>query len=206
MAFDELEEDRQAVDDRLGEDLQQIAVLIAVDQDAALAQLGDGHPNVADPGAQIRAVVAGRHRQEPHAACARLVDGAQDVVGGQRHMLRPGPGVELKVLVHLVLLPGCGLVERELDLVIVVRNHLARERRVPGGDVITDELGHVREALVVEVDPLIHVGLVVADAGLRVGVSGKFHAIHGLVVARRLVRIADDPDQGVPAPDRESAG
>ena len=41
VALDQLEEDRRAVAERLGEDLQQVAVLVAVDQDPALLQLLD---------------------------------------------------------------------------------------------------------------------------------------------------------------------
>src|SRR5919107_4414995 len=49
VALDDLEEDRRAVADRLGEDLQQVALVVAVDEDALLAQVGElvddlGHP------------------------------------------------------------------------------------------------------------------------------------------------------------------
>jgi DNA-binding CsgD family transcriptional regulator len=49
VPLDELEEHRRPVADRLGEDLQQVAVLVPVDQDAALAQLLDRDPDLADP-------------------------------------------------------------------------------------------------------------------------------------------------------------
>ena len=49
VPLDQLEEHGRAVPDRPGEDLQQIAVLVAVDEDAALLQLLDRHPHVADP-------------------------------------------------------------------------------------------------------------------------------------------------------------
>src|SRR5919108_5554409 len=39
VALDDLEEDRGAVADRLGEDLQQVALVVAVDEDALLAQV-----------------------------------------------------------------------------------------------------------------------------------------------------------------------
>src|SRR5690348_2743135 len=40
VALDDLEEHRGAVADRLREDLQQVALVVAVDQDALLAQVG----------------------------------------------------------------------------------------------------------------------------------------------------------------------
>src|SRR5664279_5521067 len=49
VPFDEFEEDRRPVAERLGEDLQQVPVLVPVDQDAALLQFVDGHPDVPDP-------------------------------------------------------------------------------------------------------------------------------------------------------------
>ena len=99
---------------------------------------------------------------------AQAVDRAQDVVGGQRDVLAAGAVVELEVLVDLRLLLRDGrLVERELHPVVAVGDHLAHQRGVVGGDVVADELGHVREAHdpVVEVDPLVHPAeLDVADA------------------------------------------
>ncbi len=71
----------------------------------------------------------------------------------------PGPAVELQVLVDLRLLAGHRrLVERELDLAGAVGDHLAHQRRVVGGDVVADELGHVGEAHdpLVELHPLVH--------------------------------------------------
>src|SRR5690242_19786208 len=53
VALDQLEEDRRPVAQRLGEDLQQVAVLIAVDQDPALLQLLDRRPHIADAGTQL---------------------------------------------------------------------------------------------------------------------------------------------------------
>src|ERR671917_280498 len=49
VPLDELEEHRRAVLDGLGEDLQQVAVLVAVDEDPQLAQGVDVDPGLADP-------------------------------------------------------------------------------------------------------------------------------------------------------------
>ena len=92
---------------------------------------------------------------------------AQDVVGREREVLGAGAAVELEVLVDLALLLGDRrLVERELHPVVAVGDDLGHQRRVVGGDVVADELGHVHEAhdLVVEGDPLVHLAeLDVAD-------------------------------------------
>ena len=98
----------------------------------------------------------------------RMSTRAQDVVGRQRDVLAAGAVVELEVLVDLrLLLRDRRLVERELHPVVAARDDLAHQRGVVGGDVVADELGHVREAhdLVVERHPLVHPAeLDVADA------------------------------------------
>ena len=108
----------------------------------------------------------------------------EDVVGRDGEVLGAGAVVELEVLVDLRLLLGDRrLVERELHAVVAVGDDLRHQRGVVGGDVVTDELGHVREAhhLVVEVDPLVHPAeLDVADDV----VEGLEQAL-GLAVLRR---------------------
>src|SRR6478735_1241801 len=53
VPLDELEEDRRAVAERLGEDLQEVAVLVPVDEDLALLQLLDRYAHVADAVAEV---------------------------------------------------------------------------------------------------------------------------------------------------------
>src|SRR4051795_4793503 len=48
VPLDQLEEDGGPVADRLGEDLQQVPVLVAVDQDPTSLQLLDRHADLAD--------------------------------------------------------------------------------------------------------------------------------------------------------------
>src|SRR6478609_8648156 len=168
VPLDELEEDRRAVAERLGEDLQQVAVLVAVDEDLALLQLLDRYADVADALAELGVlVVAVGGVEELDAVGTQGVDRAEDVVRRDGEVLGAGPAVELEVLVDLALLLGDRrLVERELHAVVAVGDDLAHEGRVVGGDVVTDELGHVHEAhdAVVETDPLVHVAeLDVAD-------------------------------------------
>ena len=57
MPLDELEEHGRPVADRLGEDLQQVAVLVPVDQDAPLGlSSSTGTRTCADPARQDRVV------------------------------------------------------------------------------------------------------------------------------------------------------
>ena len=123
-------------------------------------QLLHRHPDLADPGPQHRVgVVRVGRGEELDAAGAQRVHARADVGRGERQVLHAGAAVELQVLVDLrLLLADGGLVERELHPVVAARHHLAHQRRVLGGDVVADELGHVGEAHdpVVEVDPLVH--------------------------------------------------
>jgi len=172
VPLDQLEEHRRAVLDRLGEDLQQVPVLVPVGQDAQLAQLVQRHPGLAYPRAELVVVAAGGG-QELDPGRGHGPDAGHDVVGGQRDVLHAGTAVELQVLVDLRLaLAGRGLVQRELDLPGPIRDHLAHQRGILGGDVVADELLHVREAHdpVVEVHPLVHLAeLDVADAVVDLG-------------------------------------
>src|SRR5215203_2067881 len=160
VSFDQLEEDRRPVTDRLGEDLQQVSVLVAVHQNAPPLQLLHRHPDLADPRPELRiGVVRVGCVEKLHSFRPDRVDGAQDVVGGEREVLDARAGVELEVLVDLaLLLADSWLVERELDPVVAVGDHLAHQRRIVGGDVVADELGHVGEThdAVVEADPAVH--------------------------------------------------
>src|SRR6476469_2167493 len=77
VSLDQLEEDGGPVTGRLGEDLQQVAVLVAVDQDAALLQLLDRRAHGADARAQLGVLVVGvRRRQELDALGDHRVDRA----------------------------------------------------------------------------------------------------------------------------------
>src|SRR6476660_1336682 len=59
MALDQLEEDRGPVPQRLREDLEQVAVLVTVHQDAAALEFLDRDAHVADAGAQLGILVVG---------------------------------------------------------------------------------------------------------------------------------------------------
>src|SRR6478736_1280070 len=188
VPLDELEEDGRAVAERLGEDLQQVAVLVAVDEDLALLQLLDRYADVADALAELGVlVVAVGGVEELDAVGPQGVDRGEDVVGRDGEVLGTGAAVELEVLVDLALLLGDGrLVERELHAVVAVGDDLAHERRVVGGDVVADELGHVHEAhdAVVEADPLVHV----AELDVADDVVERLEQTPGLALAAHVRR------------------
>ena len=110
-------------------------------------------------------------------------------------MLHAGAAVELQVLVDLRLLLALGgLVERELHPVVAARHHLAHQRRVLGGDVVADELGHVGEAHhpVVEGHPFVHVAeFHVADDVVERDERGLVCLGAGLAAARLVARQVD---------------
>src|SRR5699024_8546296 len=104
VPLDQLEEHRRPVAQRLGEDLEQVAVLVTVHQDAALLQLLDRHPDLADPCPQLRVLVVGVGGvEELDAVGPQRVDTGQDVPGGDGQVLCTGAAVELQIFVDLGL-------------------------------------------------------------------------------------------------------
>ena len=74
--------------------------------------------------------------------------------------------------------------------------------------VVVQRAGRVDAALEHEAHgaALEHVRVVVAVAGRRAGVGDQLHAERRAVEVRGLGGVADDPDDGVPAGDRERVG
>src|SRR6476660_5266823 len=102
VPLDELEEHGRPVAHRLGEDLEEVAVLVAVDEDLAALELLDRHPHLADTLTQLRVVVVRVGGvEELDAVVPQGVDGAEDVVGRQGDVLAAGAVVVLEVLVDL---------------------------------------------------------------------------------------------------------
>src|SRR5436190_2709773 len=116
VPLDHLEEERRAVLRRLREDLQQIAVIVAVGEDAEPLEVGVVLVDLADA---VRNVVVVRVRgdQEDHAAPLQRLDRLDDVRRRHGDVLNARPVVELEVLLDLALALSLGrLVDRELDL------------------------------------------------------------------------------------------
>ena len=86
VPLDDLEEERRAVLDGPGEDLEEVALLVPVGLDAELLERVDRDPDVADAVGQ-RGVVLVRQPEELDAVVAELADGRDDVLGPQRDVL-----------------------------------------------------------------------------------------------------------------------
>src|SRR6266508_1364706 len=115
MALDDLAEQRRPVLDGFGEDLEEVALVVAVDEDAQLADVVVALLDVADAVAQL-GVVRLRHAQEAHAIVAQPAHRADDVAGEQGEVLDARTAVELEELVDLaLLLARRWLVNGELD-------------------------------------------------------------------------------------------
>src|SRR5439155_21370101 len=121
-SFDDLEEHRRAVLDRLGEDLEQVALIVAVDEDSEPRQLALVLVDLPDTVFQ-HLVVAVRDADELDTGVAKVGDGGADVARGEGDVLDAGPAVELQILLDLgFLFPGGGLVDREFHLSAAVRH------------------------------------------------------------------------------------
>src|SRR5829696_1651689 len=158
VPLDHLEEERRPVLRRLGEDLQQVAVLVAVGEDPQPLQVVVVLCDLAHAVLDI-VVVRLRRIQEEHAAVLQHLDRLHDARGLQRDVLDSRALTELEVLVDLALALALGrLVDRELDLAGTVRHHLAHQRRVLRLDLVVAEVDDVRhpEDALVELDPLVH--------------------------------------------------
>src|SRR5688572_15036705 len=97
LPLDDLEEHRRAVLHRLGEDLQQVAVGIAIDEDTELPERSEVLVDRADAIEQILVVRRG-DAQKLNAPIAQRRHRLHDVVGRNGHVLNAGPAVELEVL------------------------------------------------------------------------------------------------------------
>ena len=73
LALDDLEEDGGPVRDHLGKHLEQVAILVAVDQDPEPPQLVPREVEVAEAGPNV-VVIRGRHVEEAHAPLAQRPD------------------------------------------------------------------------------------------------------------------------------------
>src|SRR5919198_3577435 len=166
VALDHLEEERRPVLRRLREDLEQVAVVVAVGEDAQPPQVRVGLVDLADAVADVL-VVGLRRLEEENASLLQRLDRPDDVVRREGDVLDAGAAIEVEVLLDLALAPALGrLVERELDLPPAAEHDLRHEGRVLGGDVLVGEVDHLPEAhdALVEADPFVHAAeLDVAD-------------------------------------------
>ena len=195
LALNELE--KHGADRLLGEDLEQVAILVAVDEDVQALEVFEVLVDVADAVEHV-VVVVFRHVEEIHAVGAHPAHGLQDVVGGHGDVLHAGAFVEVDVLLDLALFQAFGrLVDGEFDVAVAVGHHFRHQGGVFGGDVLVVEGNEQFEAhhVLVELDPLVHgaefdvadavVHIFQADGFGRVGVGTRLVAgqEHAAVVA-----------------------
>src|SRR3979490_137305 len=95
LALDDLVEDGGAVLDGAGEDLEHVAFVIAVDEDAEFFELFDGLVDLADAGLQLGVVGVG-DGEEVDSLPAHRGDGGENVVRGDCHVLDSGSAVEVE--------------------------------------------------------------------------------------------------------------
>src|SRR5574338_1006205 len=120
LPLDDLVEERGAVLDGLGEDLQEVALVIPVYENPELLEWRDILVDMAHP-VEHRIVVVARHPEELYTALAQRRDRLDDVIRGNGDVLTSGAMIELEILVDLALpAPLRWFVERELDAAIAV--------------------------------------------------------------------------------------
>src|SRR5436305_4972067 len=107
VTLDHLEEERRPVLRRLREDLQQVAVVVAVGEDPQSLQVVPALVDLADA-ARCLLVVRVGCREEDHTTALQRLDGPHDVRRLQRDVLRARSVIELEVLVDLALALALG--------------------------------------------------------------------------------------------------
>lgn len=173
VALNNLNEDSRTVHEGLGEELEEVATLVVVDEDVELL---DGVEVLLElPVALLRleaeadgVVVGGGDVDELDTTGAQGRDGGDDVLGQEGDVLDSRAGVEGDILLDLGLfLSGSGLVDGHLDEVVGGGHDDGGEGRELGGDlVVVDGPEAVEvEALFVKGTGLGHlVPALVADA------------------------------------------
>ncbi len=89
-ALDDLEEKRRAVLHRLRENLEHVAIVIAIDEYPQPFQFLDRLIDCANPILQL-AIIGTRHAQKFHTLIRKLGHGFDDIPRGKRNVLHAGP-------------------------------------------------------------------------------------------------------------------
>src|SRR5204863_8948781 len=95
VALNDLEEHGGTVLDRPREDLQEIPLVVAIDEDAELADLVHRLANLADPRGEVLVIVV-RHPEELDAVGAELRQRLDDVAAVHRDVLHPRRAIEVQ--------------------------------------------------------------------------------------------------------------
>ena len=132
-ALDDLEEQRRSVLERLGEDLQQVALVVVVDEDLLALQDVDVllhlHILCSKTSAQVVVVGVGDLVEELDASVLHACHRLNDVLSAHGNMLHAGTSIEVTELLDLTLTLAVGrLIDRHLDLLIEVSHHSRSKR------------------------------------------------------------------------------
>src|SRR5579875_4202935 len=118
LTLNHLEEDGWAILHVLGEDLQQIAVVVAIHQDTQSRKLVNRFVNLADAIRQLF-VVGGQSRQELDALRLQLCHRLNNVASNQSDMLHARGSIVVEIFLNLRLLTSGGrFIDGELDLAV----------------------------------------------------------------------------------------
>jgi hypothetical protein len=203
FALDDLVEDGGSVFDGAGEDLEHVAFIVAVDENAEALELVDGLVDFADAVLQLGVVGVG-DGQEVYSLLLHLRDGFDYVVRGKGDVLHAGTLVEIEILLDLGF-PAAfgGLVDGEFDEAVAVGHDFGHEGGVFGGDVVVVEVlveGEAHDAGV-EIDPVVHgVPAYVADHVVDVEEAdgtGDVVVLDGSVSGEESAGVVGAIDEGV---------
>ncbi len=158
FALDDFVEDGGTVLYGARKDLQHVALIVAIDEDAEAFEFVDGFVDLADALLEFGVVGVG-DGEEVDSLLLHFGDCVEDIVGGEGDVLDARTLVEVEVLFDLGLAATFGwLVDGELDVAVAVGHHLGHQSGVFGGYVFVVEVLVEAEAhdVGVEVDPLVH--------------------------------------------------
>lgn len=195
VSLDDFEEEGGSVLDGLGEDLEEVALVVVVDQDLVLLQdvdvlrhldvhVGEVLPDVV--------VVGVRDAQKLHSSAPHVFHSPDYLLGVESDVLHACVVVVVDVLLNLALLLPVGrLVDGHLHVLVVVRHHDRPQGGVLGVNhrvVHRPEPVETQSVLVV-LDRRLHlqVGLVAHYVVDLLKPDGSHNSVEGLLVVVRLV-------------------
>ena len=124
MSLNDLNEHGRAVLDGRGENLQKIAFIILVDQNAEFLDGLVIFLDLADAFGECFVIGVG-HAQEFDAVLAELIHSVENVTSDDGNMLCAGREIVIEILFDLTLAFALGwFVDRELDAAVAVLHHL----------------------------------------------------------------------------------
>ena len=195
VSLDDLDEDGRAVLERLGEDLEQVAVVVVINEDLQLLQGVDVFLDL-DLGvleALAELVVVGvRNVEELGAAVAQVLDTLDDVVRAEGQVLDASRAVVVNVLFNLGLaLAGGRFVHGHLDGLFPVGHDDGAQGRVLRVDlrVVHRPEAVKHEVVLVPLGHVLHgeVGLVAHDVVDPEGAAGRQVGQQAVLDEGRLV-------------------